>query len=65
MIAQAYIQVNGDRVQCGLDGSVVPDYNYIGMPEQLWTGGIGFDTWDPQINNSQIIVKDVEGTGLD
>jgi peptidoglycan/xylan/chitin deacetylase (PgdA/CDA1 family) len=58
------IQVNDGHVQCGLDSSIVPDYINWGMPPQLLQGGIGFDTWDPQANNSQIIVKQVSVTPL-
>jgi len=51
------IRVNKDKVECLVNGSVVA-YTYYLSPA-LSNGGIGFKTWDPQINNSEIIIKEV------
>jgi hypothetical protein len=61
---QAYIEVEGSHVQCGLNGSVIDDNLYAGLPGQLLGGGVGISTWDPTNNNSEIIVKSVNITSL-
>ena len=60
----AWIQVNGDRVQCGLNAAVVRDYLYYGLPPALLTGGLSLNTWDPQLENAEIQVRSVDVEGL-
>ena len=50
---QAFIEVNGTHVYCGIGSGVASSY----LSPQLTNGGIGFDAWDPNLNNSLIIVK--------
>ncbi|MEK7452971.1 MAG: hypothetical protein AAB614_01930, partial [Patescibacteria group bacterium] len=53
--AQFGISVNGNKVECLVDGnSVISAYN---LDPALSHGGIGFKTWDQEINNSEIIIK--------
>lgn len=51
------IRVNKDKVECVVNGDIVA-YSYYVSPA-LSNGGIGFKTWDPQMNNSELIVKNV------
>jgi hypothetical protein len=60
----ASIQVNGDRVQCGLNGSIVNDYLYYGLPQNLLSGGFDVETWDPQMGNAQILLNSISVTPL-
>lgn len=62
--ATAWIQVNNDRVQCGLNDAVVKDYLYYGLPPELLSGGIALNAWDPQIGNAEIQVKSIKVEGL-
>lgn len=51
------IEVYGDIVNCYLDDKIaIKGYD---LDKGLDYGGIGFKTWDPQINNSELIVKNV------
>lgn len=51
------IEVYGDIVNCYLDDKIaIKGYD---LDQELDYGGIGFKTWDPQINNSELIVKNV------
>ncbi len=51
------IGVQNDVIDCYLDGKVtMKGYN---LDEELNHGGIGFKTWDPQLNNSELVVKEV------
>lgn len=63
---QASIAVNESHISCGLDGGVIlpilDNFHTFIPPGLLMGGGIGVSTWDPQINNSQIIVKQVSVT---
>jgi hypothetical protein len=61
---QLSAKVNGDQIECGLNGSNVPNYINWGMPPQLLQGGIGFTTWDPTPGNSEIIVKNISVTPI-
>lgn len=55
--AKLGIRVNNDKVECLIDNRVVA-YTYYLSPI-LSNGGIGFKTWDPQVNNSEIIIKEI------
>ena len=51
------IEVYDNNVACYVDGkAVIRGDNVNNILEH---GGIGFQTWDPQINNSEIIIKGV------
>ena len=51
------IGVYDDVVNCYLDGKIaMKGYN---LDQELDHGGIGFKTWDPQVNNSELTVKKV------
>ena len=51
------IKVKKDKVECLINGNIVA-YTYYLSPA-LSIGGIGFKTWDSQMNNSELIVKNV------
>ena len=51
------IIVNKDKVECLVNGNSVI-YSYYLSPV-LSHGGIGLKTWDPEINNSEIVVKNI------
>ena len=53
------MEVRGGNVQCNMDNAIVSG-NVNG--NVLTNGGIGFETWDPQPGNSEIIVKKVSVT---
>jgi hypothetical protein len=55
---QAFIQVDGDHVHCGIGKGVASSY----LSSQSTGGGIGFDAWDPNRNNSEVIVKSISVT---
>lgn len=51
------IGVHGEDVDCYADGKIaISGYNISGIAER---GGIGFETWDPEVNNSEMIIKEV------
>jgi len=52
------IAVNNDKTDCLINGKSAV-YSYYLSPNLL-NGGIGFKTWDPKINNSEIIIKEVK-----
>ncbi|MDO8231800.1 MAG: polysaccharide deacetylase family protein [bacterium] len=54
------IMVNKDKVECLVNGNSVI-YAYYLSPV-LSHGGIGIKTWDSEVNNSEIVVKNVEVT---
>jgi|CXWL01.1.fsa_nt_gi peptidoglycan/xylan/chitin deacetylase (PgdA/CDA1 family) len=54
------IVVNKAKVECLVNGNSVI-YSYYLSPA-LSHGGIGIKTWDPKLNNSEIVVKNVEAT---
>lgn len=56
------IMVNGDKTECLVNGNSVI-YAYYLSPV-LSHGGVGIKTWDPEVNNSEIIVKNVEVTEI-
>lgn len=56
------MQVHGNVVECGINNAMITNNISIGMPPILLSGGIGFSTWDPQENNSEIIVKNLSVT---
>ncbi|KKQ93526.1 MAG: Polysaccharide deacetylase [Candidatus Levybacteria bacterium GW2011_GWA1_39_11] len=51
------IKVNKDKVECLVNDNIVA-YTYYLSPA-LSNGGIGFKIWDPQMNNSELIVRHV------
>ncbi|MDP3729752.1 MAG: polysaccharide deacetylase family protein [bacterium] len=54
---EAGIGVIDNAVNCYLDGEIITSsYN---LDQNLNHGGIGFKTWDSQMNNSELIVKKV------
>ena len=51
------IGVYGNTVNCYLDDKIaMKGYN---SSQSLDRGGIGFKTWDPQVNNSELIVRNI------
>lgn len=55
---ELWVVVNNDKVECFINGDLAI-YSYYLSPV-LSNGGIGFKTWDPEINNSKMIVKEVD-----
>ncbi len=52
------IAFNGNVVDCYLNGRiVVRSYN---LDETLGYGGIGFKTWDQEVNNSELVIKEID-----
>ncbi len=51
------IRVNKDKVECLVNGNIIA-YTYY-LSSVLSNGGIGFKIWDPQMNNSELIIKNV------
>ncbi|MDP1688557.1 MAG: polysaccharide deacetylase family protein [bacterium] len=51
------IAVKGDVVDCYLDKQIA--VRGLNLDKNLSHGGIGFKTWDPQMNNSELIIKSV------
>ncbi len=54
---QLGVMVNKDKVECLVNGNSAI-YSYYLSPELL-NGGIGFKTWDPQTDNSELTIKSV------
>ena len=53
------IKVKDNTIQCGIGSNLITnDLNY-GIPPLLLHGGIGIKTWDPQLGNAHVIVKQV------
>ena len=52
------IAVYDDAVNCYVDDKIAVKL-YGGLHENLGQGGIGFKTWDSEMNNSGIIVKEI------
>ena len=50
------MEVRGDHVQCDMDNAIVSGKVSGNV---LTNGGVGFETWDPQAGNSEIVVKNV------
>jgi biofilm PGA synthesis lipoprotein PgaB len=48
------VRVIGDRIGCLIDGVLVA--SAAGIDPTLYEGSVGFKTWDPQLNNSEIHV---------
>lgn len=56
----ADIQVKGDQGSCAFNGHTVSSlFTSQSIDPALSHGEIGFTTWDPTVNNSQIMVKNV------
>ena len=51
------IGFSGKDASCYLDDKRVVDTSDV--DEKLNKGGIGFKTWDPQVNNSEMIIREV------
>ena len=51
------IKINKDKIECFLNNKIMA-YAYYLSPI-LSSGGIGFKIWDPQVNNSELIVKEI------
>jgi len=56
----AYIEVQGTNETCSFNNHVVSGLSSTLSPP--FSGGIGFITWDQNVNNSQIIVKNINVT---
>ena len=52
------IGVYDDAVSCYVDDKIAVKL-YDGLHKNLRQGGIGFKTWDPQANNSELIIKKI------
>lgn len=52
------IRVNGDKISCVLNSTELQFNTQI--PENLWFGGVGIQIWDPKINNSQMLIRNIE-----
>ncbi|MDO8572395.1 MAG: polysaccharide deacetylase family protein [bacterium] len=49
--------VNDNVVDCYIDGEVaLKSDGVIKIPNH---GGVGFETWDPEVNNSDIVIKEI------
>lgn len=53
------IGFSGRDASCYLDGKRVVDTSNSLVDEKIDKGGIGFKTWDPEMNNSEMIIKNV------
>lgn len=53
------IGFSGRDASCYLDGKRVIDTSNALIDEKLDKGGVGFKTWDPEMNNSEMIIKNV------
>lgn len=52
------MKVDGNHAQCLMDGAVVLDRPFIdGAPAK---GGIGFKTWDPEVNTSHLKITKID-----
>ncbi len=51
------IRVDKDKIKCLVNGNIIAYTHYLSPV--LSNGGIGFKTWDPQMNNSELIVKNI------
>ncbi|MEO8581245.1 MAG: polysaccharide deacetylase family protein [Patescibacteria group bacterium] len=49
--------VNKDRVGCSINGTEIISAKKVS--NTLLTGGIGFQTWDKTLNNSEVVIKNV------
>jgi hypothetical protein len=53
------IEVHGDQGECGFNGHAISTiFDGTTLASTSW-GAIGFNTWDPALNNSEIIVHNV------
>lgn len=50
------MEVRGNHVQCNMDNAIVSGNV---SNDVLTSGGVGFETWDPQAGNSEIVVKSI------
>jgi len=51
-------KVYKDNIECYLNNKLVISTN--GLNPNLANGGVGFKTWDPQLNNSELIINKFE-----
>lgn len=51
------IRVQNNNIDCYADGNIVAAASDLNNISEY--GGIGFETWDPQVNNSELIIKNV------
>lgn len=51
------VNVDGDTISCYVDGKMIIEADTL--DESLNYGGIGFKTWDPQMDNSELIVREI------
>lgn len=58
--ANGSISVKSNEAACSFNNHVVSEYGTTLNPP--FSGGIGFSTWDPTVNNSEIVVKSVTVT---
>ena len=56
---KAYIRVYGPYATCSFNGQTLPEYDMTIYPPPM-DGGIGFTIWDPSLDNSGIVVKNVD-----
>lgn len=56
--------VNGPVVSCSIDNATIDENVNNGVPPNLMAGGVGFETWDSQPGNSEIVVKQISITPL-
>ena len=57
------IGIYGDTANCYLDDKIViKGYN---LDKALDHGGIEFKTWDPQVNNSELVVRSISVEGIE
>ena len=53
------IEVHGNQGTCGINGHAISTvFDGTTLTPTLW-GAIGFSTWDPAVNNSEIVVHNV------
>jgi len=51
------LYINGNRIRCMLNGNVVLTTDRLNS--SLYRGGVGFKIWDPIVNNSELIIKEI------
>ena len=52
------IAINGNQAKCFVSNRLIVATNLV--DSKLTNGGIGFRTWDPELNNSELLMKKIK-----
>ena len=52
------IAINGNQAKCFVSDQLIVGTNLV--DSKLTNGGIGFRTWDPELNNSELLIKKIK-----